>query len=80
MSDYDSVLAAALQLPDGQRLQLIEALWDSVPPDADAPFSDEWAREIQRRVAELDAGQAETVPWPTIREEAMARIGHGEGN
>ena len=80
MSDFDSVLSAAQQLPDKDRLRLIDALWDSVPPDSDVPFSDEWALEIERRVAELDAGTAETVPWPEIREEALARIGYGKAD
>ncbi len=78
MSDFGSVLSAAQQLTEPDRLRLIDALWESVPDDSDAPFSDEWAREIERRVAELDAGTAQTVPWSQIRDEALARIGHGQ--
>ena len=74
------MLSAARQLPDDDRPRLIDALWDSVPPDSDAPFSDEWAREIERRVGELAAGTAQTVSWSQIRDEALARIGHGKGN
>jgi putative addiction module component (TIGR02574 family) len=80
MSEFSSVLSAAQQLPEKDRLRLIDALWESVPPDSDAPFSDEWAREIERRVAALDAGTAKTVPWSQIRDEALARIGHGKNN
>lgn len=78
MSDFDSVLSAAQQLPNNDRLRLIDALWDSVPPESDAPFSDEWAREIERRVVALDDGTAETIPWPKIRDEALARLAHGK--
>ncbi len=77
MSDFNTVLSAAQELPDSDRLRLIDALWDSVPRDSEAQFSDEWAREIERRVAELDAGSAQTVPWSQIRDEALERIGHG---
>ena len=80
MSDFDSVLSAAQQLPERDRLRLIDALWDTVPPESESPFSDEWAREIGRRVAELDAGTAKTVPWSQVREEALARIRHGKAN
>lgn len=80
MSDFDSVLSAARRLPDEDRLRLIDALWESVPPDRNAPFSDDWAREIERRVAELDAGTAPTIPWPEIRDEALARRGHGKAD
>lgn len=78
MSNFDAVLSDAQQLPDRDRLRLIDALWESVPPDSEAPFSDEWAREIERRVAELDAGTAKTVPWSQIRDEALARVSHGK--
>lgn len=80
MINFDSVLSAAQQLPDEDRLRLIDALWESVPPDRNAPFSDEWAREIERRVAELDTGTARTIPWSEIRDKALARVGHGKAN
>ena len=80
MTDFETVLSAARQLPDKDRLRLIDALWDSVPADADLPFSDEWTREIERRVAELDGGTTQTVPWAQIRDEAMGRLGHAKGS
>jgi putative addiction module component (TIGR02574 family) len=78
MLDFNAILSAAEQLPEQDRLRLIDALWETVPSDTDAPFSEEWAREIEQRVAELQAGSAKTAPWPQIRAEALARIGHGE--
>lgn len=80
MNDFRSVLSAAQQLPERDRLRLIDALWDTVPPEPEAPFPDEWAREIERRVAELDAGTAKTVAWSQIRDQALARIDHGKRN
>ena len=80
MNDFNSVLSAAQQLPECDRLKLIDALRATVPPELEAPFSDEWAREVERRVADLDAGTAQTIPWSLIREEAMARISHGKSN
>ena len=78
MNNFQTVLAAAQQLPEQDRLRLIDALWDTVPPECEAPFSDEWAHEIERRVADLNTGTAKTVPWTTVRDEALARIGHGK--
>lgn len=80
MNDFHTVLSAAQQLPERDRLRLIDALWDTVPPESESPFSDEWAREIERRVAELDAGTAKTVPWSEVRDAALARIRHGKEN
>jgi putative addiction module component (TIGR02574 family) len=80
MTDFDTVLSAAQRLPDDERLRLIDALWDSIPVEAEAPLPEEWIREIERRVAELDTGTAETLPWSRIRDEALARLGHGKTN
>lgn len=41
-------------------------------------LSEAWAPELERRVAALELGIAKTVPWETIRAEALARIGHGD--
>ena len=78
MSDYESLLADASQLPVDARIQLIEALWDTVPEDALPALSDEWLAEIQRRSAEYDAGLVQPIPWEQIRTEALRRIKVGE--
>jgi putative addiction module component (TIGR02574 family) len=80
MTDFSSVLSAAQQLPADDRVRLIDALWETVPPDSEVTFSEQWAREIERRVAELDAGTVQTIPWSKIRQDALARVGHGKGS
>lgn len=78
--DFNSVLNDARQLSDAERLRLIDALWDSVPDDADLPLHRAWAAELERRVAAIESGAAKTVPWETVRAEALARIGHGSSH
>jgi putative addiction module component (TIGR02574 family) len=80
MSDFSSVLGAAQQLTENDRLRLINALRQSLSPVSEAAISDEWAREIELRVAELEAGTAETVPWSKVRDEALARVNHVQGD
>jgi putative addiction module component (TIGR02574 family) len=80
MSDFTSVLSAAKQLAHEDQLRLIDALWESVPSDVEAPFSNEWAVEIERRLAEFGQGSVKTVPWPEIRSAALERINHGQGH
>ena len=75
MSDYNALLADASQLPLDERIQLIEALWDTVPEGEMPPLSDEWTAEIQRRSAEYDAGNVQTTPWEEIRADALRRAG-----
>ena len=77
MVDFNSVLSEAQQLSIEDRLRLIDALWDMVPPDADIPLHEDWAAELERRVAAIEAGSTTMVPWTTIRKEALARTGHG---
>jgi len=78
MSNYDSVLSAATELPPTDRLRLIDALWETVPPEAEAPFSDEWLAEIGRRLDDIETGREKTVPWSKVREDALARLRHGK--
>jgi putative addiction module component (TIGR02574 family) len=77
MANFDAIFDAARHLEAHDRLRLIDALWDTVRPGADLSHHDEWAAELEKRVASLEAGAAPTVPWARIREEALARIGHG---
>jgi len=74
MSDYQSLFADASQLPIGERVQLIEALWDTLPDEAMPPLSDEWRVEIERRSAEFDTGMVQPIPWEQVRLEAMQRL------
>jgi putative addiction module component (TIGR02574 family) len=74
MSDLNSLLTDASQLPLADRLELIEALWDTVPEDALPPLSDAWKAEIHRRSAAFEAGTAETIPWSAVRADAMQRL------
>jgi putative addiction module component (TIGR02574 family) len=75
MLSYDTVLAEASRLPVVDRIQLIEALWDTVPAGALPPLSDEWIAEIQRRSAEYDSGSVQAVPWEQVRADALRRAG-----
>jgi putative addiction module component (TIGR02574 family) len=75
--DFNSVLDGARQLSTEDRLRLMDALWDLLPPEANIPFHEDWAPELERRVAAIEAGSAETVPWARIRDEALARVRRG---
>ena len=74
MSDLDSLLTDASRLPVADRLELIEALWETVPEDALPSLSEDWMAEIQRRSAAFDAGTADTIPWNAVRADAMQRL------
>lgn len=75
MQTYESVLAEAAQLPVADRIQLIDAIWDTLPAESLPPLSEEWIAEIQRRSAEYDAGNAEAISWQLVKAEALSRAG-----
>ena len=74
MSTIDALLADAAQLPVADRLELIDALWDTLPDEALPPLSEEWVAELQRRSAELNTGTAKTIPWEDVQADALARL------
>lgn len=75
MSDYESLLVEASLLPVDARIELIEALWDTVPEGALPPLSEEWIAEIARRTSEYEAGNEQAIPWEQVRKEARKRAG-----
>ncbi|MGV3608909.1 MAG: addiction module protein [Planctomycetaceae bacterium] len=75
MSNFDTLLTEASHLGVADRLQLIEALWDSIPAHLLPPLSSEWQAEIQRRSARFDAGQSETVSWEQVKADSIKRLG-----
>jgi putative addiction module component (TIGR02574 family) len=75
MNNYETLLADASCLPVVDRIQLIEALWDTLPADSLPPLTDDWIAEIQRRSAEYDSGVVQAVSWEQIRTDALRRAG-----
>jgi putative addiction module component (TIGR02574 family) len=74
MSTVDSLFASALQLPAADRMRLIEALWETIPEDEAMTLSPEWLAELDRRSAEIDAGDVTGATWEEVREAAMKRL------
>ena len=74
MSNYKTLLAEPSLLPVLDRIQLIEALWDTLPADFLPPLADEWVAEIPRRSAEFDAGLVQATPWEQVRADALHRV------
>ena len=68
-AELQSVLDAALQLPDADREALAERLWESLDgeePD-EAEFAAEWDEEIRQRIEDMRSGKETPVPWEEVR-------------
>ena len=75
MTDYDSIFAAASNMPVVDRLRLIDDLAASVPDDQPPTLSQEWLDEIAQRSSEIDAGVVTTQPWLEVRKQLFSQAG-----
>ena len=69
-SNMDHVLDAALALPDGDRVELVEAIIASLQPEDRPPFDESWREVIRRRSAEIRSGQIVPVSWEDVKQQA----------
>ncbi len=57
----------ALALDEHDRATLAALLIESLEEEPESGVEEAWREEIERRMAELDAGNVETVPWAEVR-------------
>jgi putative addiction module component (TIGR02574 family) len=62
------------QLPRGERLVLVQELWDSIAAEGPLPLTDAKRRELERRVAEDDASPDDVIPWEQVKARTAARL------
>jgi putative addiction module component (TIGR02574 family) len=72
-SDVGKLLEEALRLPPEARAALAGSLMESLDETVDEDAEAEWAKEIQRRIREIEAGQVKTVPWAVARRSILGR-------
>jgi putative addiction module component (TIGR02574 family) len=61
------VLEEALHLTETERASVAGALIESLHPEPEAGVEEAWEEVIERRVRELEAGTAPTLPWSEVR-------------
>jgi len=64
-----SLLQAALALPETDRAELAASLIHSLDPKMDEDAEAAWSAEIERRVESIDRGEVELVPWEEVMRE-----------
>ena len=64
----------AAELSDGDRAQLAALLLESLEGEPDEGVEAAWAEEIERRVREIENGDAKTIPWEEVRSKLFARL------
>lgn len=66
-NDAEKFLAAALGLSDHERAEIAARLLESLDDVEQDDVDEAWAREIERRCAALDSGEAVTSDWNEFR-------------
>ena len=65
-------LSHLLELPATERLQLVEALWDSLVEVPEAvPISDDVRAELDRRLAAYYTDPSSARPWREIKAQLL---------
>ena len=68
MRSAHEILDDALALPAEARAMIAGSLIESLDDDAPDEQAEElWSAEIARRIAEIDAGRVQLVPWSDVR-------------
>ena len=72
--EISDLLKRALALPVDERAALANTLLDSLETTAHQSVQEAWDQEVARRIEDLKAGRAVTVPWEELHRELLAMV------
>lgn len=62
------------QLTPAERLRLISEIWDSLPEQPPPDLTDEQGKELDRRLALMDADPKALRPWAEVEARILGRL------
>lgn len=71
---FTGVWKEASKLSAADRATLAGLLIESLEGEPDTDVDAAWAAEIEKRVAELDGGTVESIPWEQVRQRLLDRL------
>jgi len=71
---FTDVWKEASELSEEDRAALAGLLIESLEGEPDTDVEAAWAAEIEKRVAELDAGTVKSIPWEQVRQRLLNRL------
>jgi putative addiction module component (TIGR02574 family) len=74
--EVSKLLEQALSLSVEEREALAESLISNLDGKVDQGVFAAWEAEIEKRVAELDSGEAKTISWADVRKRNLAKLPH----
>jgi len=67
------IVKAAKQLPESERLEIVQELLASLEPAAEEAVDAAWAVEVERRSREIKEGSVRPIPWEEVKSQARKR-------
>ena len=74
--EVSRLLEQALSLSLEEQEALADSLISSLGGKVDEGVRAAWESEIERRIADLDSGNAETTSWSGVRRRNLAKLPH----
>ncbi len=74
--EVSRLLEQALSLSLEEQEALADSLISSLGGKVDEGVRAAWESEIERRIADLDSGNAETTSWSEVRRRNLAKLPH----
>jgi putative addiction module component (TIGR02574 family) len=72
--DMSATLSEIAALSVDERLQLVEAIWDTIAAEPDSlELTEPQERELERRLAAHAADPTNVTPWEEVKARALAR-------
>ena len=68
------VLNAAMELPEREKIRVVEELLAGLEGEADPGAEAAWTAEIERRTREIERGEVKPIPWSAVRKLAAERF------
>lgn len=77
--DTEVLLRSVLALPQAERSEFAGRILESLEPPPESSVEEAWRAEVASRVAALDAGEVETVPWADVRDRLLVKLSERRG-
>lgn len=65
----ESIVREAMNLPEQERVRVVQDLLDSLSPEASDLLDDAWAEELDRRFAAWESDPSAGVSWSELKSQ-----------
>jgi putative addiction module component (TIGR02574 family) len=73
--DLNATLAEIGSLGVDERIQLVDAIWDSITSEPGQPeLTEAQQEELEQRLAAHAASPEDVVPWEDVQAQALSRV------